>query len=558
MVSRNRVWNWSGETIWQKYCGFLDLSPEEFKQIQRELLLDELQTVHNSPLGRRLLRGSLPRSIDEFRKVARLTKYGDYLPDLEDGRDGALPESPHHWVHTTGARAEFKHIPYTRRAYDVVVDNVMAAFIMSCATRKGDVRIKPDDRVLYNTPPRPFLSGFLTFEMADRFGFPGVLSPDDAEDMEFKERIEKGFRRGLTTGVDILVSMSSILVKIGEDFTRHQKKSSFSRSMLHPAVLARLARAFVKSKVLRREILPKDLWSAKGILAWGIDTPFFKKQIEHYWGALPYQFYSCTEGGVMALQGWNKKGMTLIPFSNFYEFIPEEESVKSWEDSEYCPTTLLADELEAGKRYELVITNLHGNPLLRYRVGHLIRVLSLEDQETGIRLPQIEFEARCDDRIDLAGFTRMDEKTLWEALGDVQAGCADWIVRKEQQEGKPLLHLYGEFKGELTGQEIATILDRALKEKDPFYQDLQQMLGIFPLRVTRLADGTFDRYYDLQLKRERPLTERRPSRMNAADDCLAELISLSNGVVEAIAPASYPIGPLEAGEPSKLTGVGTS
>ena len=104
----------------------------------------------------------------------------------------------------------------------------MAAFIMSCANRRGDVRISRDDRVLFNTPPRPFLSGFLTFEMADRFGFPGVLQPDEAEDMEFKERIEKGFKRGLTTGVDILVSMSSILVKVGEDFTRHQKKGSFS------------------------------------------------------------------------------------------------------------------------------------------------------------------------------------------------------------------------------------------------------------------------------------------------------------------------------------------
>jgi hypothetical protein len=466
-------------------------------------------------------------------------------------------------VHTTGARAEFKHIPYTQRAYDVVVDNVMAAFIMSCANRKGDVRLRPNHRVLYNTPPRPFLSGFLTFEMADRFGFPGVLQPDDAEDMEFKERIDRGFRRGLSTGVDILVSMSSILVKIGEDFTRHQKKSSFSRSMLHPAVLSRLARAYVKSKLLRREILPKDLWKAKGILAWGIDTPFFKKQIEHYWGTPPYQFYSCTEGGVMALQGWNKQGMTLIPFSNFYEFIPEAESVKSWDDTEYIPETLLIDELEEGKRYELVITNLHGNPLLRYRVGHLIRVLSLEDPETGIRLPQIEFEARCDDRIDLAGFTRMDEKTLWEALSDGQTGCSDWIVRKEPgPEGKPLLHLYGEFRGELTGQEIANILDQALQDKDPFYLDLQKMLGIFPLRVTPLTEGSFERYYDLQMKRGRPLTERRPARMNATEESVAELIRMSGGVIEAVAPSSYPVVPVAGtatpAEPRPLTGVGVS
>jgi hypothetical protein len=528
MMPHNQIWRWNSETIWQKYCGFLDLNRQEFSQIQRELLLDEIATVHNSPLGRRLMRGKQPQSVDEFRQVVKLTKYGDYLPDLEDGNDASLPEPAYHWVHTTGAKAEYKHIPYTRRGYDVVSDNVMAAFILSSANRKGEVNIGPGDRVLYNTPPRPFLSGMLTFEMADRFGFPGVLDPWEAEGMEFKERIQKGFRRGLGTGVDILVSMSSILVKIGEEFADHQKKSSFSREMLHPAAISRLGAAYLKRKLLRRDLLPKDLWSPKAILAWGIDAPFFKSQVEHYWGKTPFQFYSCTEGGVMALQGWNKKGMTLVPYSNFFEFIPEEESIRSWDDAEYCPTTLLMDELEEGKRYEIVITHFHGMPLMRYRVGHLIRVLSLEDPETGVKLPQIEFEARCDDRIDLAGFTRMDEKTFWEALTDAQVGCADWIVRKEPTGDKPKLHLYGEFKGELNEKEITRVIHQALKDKDPFYNDLEQMLGIFPLKVTRLSEGTFDRYYDAQLRKGLPLTERRPSRLNATNDSVAELLHLSD------------------------------
>lgn len=548
MMPHHQIWRWNSETIWQKYCGFLDLDHQEFKQIQRELLLDEIAIVHDSPLGRRLMRGRQPRNVDEFRQVVKLTKYGDYLPDLEDGNDEALPERAYHWVHTTGARAEYKHIPYTRRGYDVVVDNVMAAFILGCANRKGEVNIGPGDRVLYNTPPRPFLSGLLTFEMADRFGFPGVLDPREAEGMEFKERIGKGFRKGLGTGVDILVSMSSILVKIGEEFANHQRHSSFSMEMLHPAAISRLSAAYLRSKFLGRELLPKDLWSPKAILAWGIDAPFFRQQVEHYWGKIPFQFYSCTEGGVMALQGWNKKGMTLVPYSNFYEFIPEEESIRSWDDSEYCPTTLLSHELEEDKRYEIVITNLHGMPLLRYRVGHLIKVVSLEDEETGVKLPQIEFEARCDDRIDLAGFTRMDEKTFWEALTGAQVGCSDWIVRKEPIGDKPALHLYGEFKGELTEEEITRVIDRTLKDKDPFYNDLEQMLGIFPLQVTRLSEGTFDRYYDAQMQKGLTLTERRPSRLNATSASVSELLHLSDTQAMPMQPVGdqFELGPVGA------------
>ena len=492
--------------------------------MQRDLLMEQLALVHDSPLGRRLLRGSLPKSVAEFRRTARLTKYGDYLPDLDQTDDSALPGPVQHWVHTTGARAEYKHIPYTRRGYDVVVDTLMGAFILGSATRKGEVKIHPHDRVMYNTPPRPFLSGLIPFELASRFGFRGVLDPIEAESMEFKERIEKGFRVALNDGVDIVVSMSSILVKVGQEFAGHRKKSAFSPSMLRPGTLSRLVKAFVSSKIGNRPMLPKDLWSPKAILAWGIDTPYFREQLKHYWGSVPYEFYASTEGGIMAMQGWNKKGMTMVPYSNFFEFIPEEDSVKSWDDSEYRPATLLIDELEEGKRYELVITNFYGMPLLRYRIGHLIRVVALEDPETGVRLPQIEFQARCDDRIDLAGFTRMDEKTIWEALGNAHLGCNDWIVRKEYNGSKSLLHLYGEFNGELADGEIARELDQQLMALDSFYNDLQRMLDIHPLLVTRLQEGAFEHYYDKQLARGLPLPERRPSRMNATETDVLELL----------------------------------
>jgi hypothetical protein len=59
------------------------------------------------------------------------------------------------------------------------------------------------------------------------------------------------------------------------------------------------------------------------------------------------------------------------------------------------------------------------------------------------------------------------------------------------------------------------------------------MLGIHPLRVTRLPEGAFDRYYDLQLQRGMPLTERRPSRMNASDASVSDLLHLSGATVGA-------------------------
>lgn len=69
-------------------------------------------------------------------------------------------------------------------------------------------------------------------------------------------------------------------------------------------------------------------------------------------------------------------------------------------------------------------------PFLRYRIGDLIRVVSLEDEEAGIKLPQIIFESRADDLIDIAGFTRIDEKTMIQAVINTGIKFEDWSARK--------------------------------------------------------------------------------------------------------------------------------
>jgi hypothetical protein len=406
------------------------------------------------------------------------------------------------------------------------VDNVMAAFILSSATQKGEVNLRPEDRLLWNAPPRPLLSGSLSFDIPKQFGFPVVVDPSEAEGLEFEERIERGFQRGLAVGMDILVGTSSALLKMGTALTDHRTGATGSLSTLNPNALTRLAKGHMTSRLLHREMTPKDLWWPKALLAWGMDSPLHKKQLDHYWGQAPFQVYSCAEGGVLALQGWNRKGMTLIPYANFYEFIPEREAARSRIDPNFQPTTLLLDQLEVGKRYELVITNLHGMPLLRYRIGHLIRVVALEDPETGVRLPQIEFEARTRNAAKLAELTRKEESALWEALIQAQLGCTDWIMRQEMGDDEPFLHLYGEFYGELNGEDIADALDQILKVNQPDPVQPPSLLGVCPLRVTMLPEGAFAGYQNLPSERRLPTTEERPSRLNASDAEVAQLLDI--------------------------------
>lgn len=519
----------SSSEIWQKYCGFLDLSLPEFMEIQERLLLEDIELITNTPVGSQLMKGKVPTSVAEFRQTVPLTTYEDYASYLGEGKDDTLPEKPYCWGHTSGRSGSFKWVPFSERAYECLGDAVAAGLILASAARKGEVNFKKGDRAIYNTPPRPYISGIAAYAGAQRLGLQFVPPLELSEKMDFEQRIEEGFRMSLRLGADFLGSMTSILIKVGEGFTDRSAGMKLSRSMLHPAVLFRIARAIIRSKIERRAILPKDLWPVKAVLCGGMDTAIHKDRVKHYWGRLPYEYYACTEGGIIALQTWNDKGMVFTPYSVFLEFIPEEEWLKNREQKEYTPSTVLLDEVEEGERYELVMTSFYGMPFLRYRPGDLLRIVSLKDKESGINLPHMIFEARADDIIDIAGFTRLDEKTGWQAIANSGVNYEDWTIRKEYAKDKPVLHLYIELKDRLNGKDVENLIHDNLKAVDNNYNNLEAMLGIRPLKVTLLSRGTFERYYREKQAAGMDLAHLKPPHINAFDGVIESLLRLSRG-----------------------------
>jgi len=512
------------EEVWQKYCGFLDLSPREFMEIQEHLLLEEIELVAESPLGKKIMKGTRPKSVEEFRQLVPLTTYEDYAPDIGNCQEDALAEKPFCWAHTSGRGGTHKWVPYTRRAFDRLGISGMGMSILACASKKGEVRVGEGARFLQNLPPRPYYSGICFWSGQLQFGFRLIPPLEYAETLSFEERMQAGFGMALRTGVDVLSSLTSVLIKMGERFTETSGGSKPSWKMLHPLVMPRIIRALVKSKIEKRAILPKDLWPLKGLICYGMDTSIYKERLKYYWGKEPLEGYGSTEMGVVATQCWNKKGMTFFPFSCFLEFVPEEEWLKSRENKDYQPTTVLLDEVKEGKSYEVIITNFYGMPFLRYRGGDLIKIVASEDEETGVKIPQIAFESRADDLIDIAGFTRLDEKTVWQAIVNAGIRHEDWTIRKEYHLDQLILHLYIETKDDIDSKKAERLINKQLGSIDADYRDLQDMLGTQPLRVTLLPRGSFQRYYEEMRKAGADLAHMKPPHMNASEHAIQKLL----------------------------------
>ncbi|MBM3958040.1 MAG: GH3 auxin-responsive promoter family protein, partial [Gemmatimonadetes bacterium] len=481
----------------------------------------QIHLVRDSAAGKRFLAAMTSDSFDEFRRKVPLTEYADYADLLDGGSPRRFQSDAHVWAYTATGPGLSKWIPYTSRAYERLLDNAMAALLLAVAERPGHVAVSPGDLVMYNVPSRPYLSGIAAFGLAERFGLRGLLDPATSEALDFRDRIAASFREALRTRVDIIVSLTSVLWKMASRFEQRSPRNAGTIPGAHPnaRAICRLARAGVKSALSRRPVRPKDLWSPKAIVGWGLDTRLFSDRIEHAWGKAPYEMYAATEGGIMGLQPRDREGMVFSPYSAFYEFIPAEQLRKKQEDPSFRPDVLELDEVEAGKTYEVVITNFYGMPLLRYRLGHLIHI-----HAQGQNGPEFEFTGRSDERIDIAGFTRMDENTIWKALGDAGLPPSDWTARRERSGDRPVLHIYVEPPIPCDETSLAVRLHDSLKRTDPLYADLETMLGIRPLRVTVLPPGTFDRYYEALRKAGAPLTRCHPPRMNADDDTIDRLL----------------------------------
>ena len=67
----------TAQEIWQEYCGFLDLSMDDFMEIQYRLLQEQIDLLSKCGLGQRFFHGQVPKNADEFRRMVPLTTYED-------------------------------------------------------------------------------------------------------------------------------------------------------------------------------------------------------------------------------------------------------------------------------------------------------------------------------------------------------------------------------------------------------------------------------------------------------------------------------------------------
>ena len=354
------------EELWQQCCGFIDLSLEQFMGIQKRLLLEQIELLKNCELGRRIMRGAMPETVEEFREQVPLTTYIDYCPELLERREDVLPAKPAYWVHTLGKLGESEHredvlpeelahwvrtlgrfgeylckwVPLSEGCA-VEYEKVAGALplLASCNGRGNIPKLKEHKKAFYTVGPAKYASGVLGHLTQQAIGYD--LLPSNADGMDFHKKIKTGIEEALYRGIESVNGIPSVLVYVGEQIRQQSGNTTIRLLLSHPTALFRLTKGLIKSKLAHRSMLPKDLWPVEVIVVGGTDAATFKKKVKELWGKEPLEVYVGAEGGVYATQTWDYEGMTFIPNLNFFEFIPEGEWFKWQIDHSYHPKTVL-------------------------------------------------------------------------------------------------------------------------------------------------------------------------------------------------------------------------
>ncbi|MBQ7183990.1 MAG: GH3 auxin-responsive promoter family protein [Clostridia bacterium] len=471
------------------------------------------------------------RSYADYAAKVPFSTYEDYEPAIEKmicfGRRGLITaDDVVYYAHTSGTSGASKMIPCTQKALDILFDmvflRVFGLYEKECESRTGtgmpacrginlmESRIgytprgvahgavsetldHPADTPLYNALP-------------DELIYPGAEFDRRHVKMLFALR-ERHLSFLMSTFSPTLYDMIVYIRhhwealcediqtgRIGEDIAVDPKlRRNLEAKMAPDPERADEIRAIME-KHASGAFVPY-LWPDMKLIA-TVGTAAFAPFIDRLRPmlgdgiAMDHLGYVCSEATVAAPLKENDPECMLIPFGGFYEFIPMEEGAPEQ------PLTM--DQLEIGKEYELVVTNLSG--FYRYRLGDVVRVTGYHNE-----CPLMVFAYRKNQLISMYG-EKVTETALRSAVEmtaeESKTAILEYSVYADTETDTGHYTVLMESDREITADRwpyYSGILDRRLCQVHDSYRKKIEQKTMLPLQVKFVQPQTYALYRDLKV-----------------------------------------------------------
>ena len=277
-----------------------------------------------------------------------------------------------------------------------------------------------------------------------------------------------------------------------------------------------------RAEELRREfrkgfdespIIPR-IWPNVGWM-YGMGTgslSFYQKKLRRYLGEdipMHYLGYTATEAFMAVPLEFNSYEYVILPQNGFYEFRPI--------DQEGYDNLLTIKDLEVGKEYEIILTNMSG--FYRYRIEDVVKVTGYYNQS-----PKITFCYRLNQIANISGekvsSMAFDEivANMSEESGDLYIG---YSIYADRTTSPGHYKLFIELAEDISDEKKATynaLFEEKLCKGNVSVEPLIKSGALGHPEVCFLKKGTYDDYREVLRKRGANLNQVKPIKIIDTDE----------------------------------------
>lgn len=432
----------------------LDTTSRDAVAVNNALLMRLLEDNKDTEYGRRYHFAGI-KSYEDYCRNVPLSVYEDYEPyiqrQIEQGEKNLLSAYPTvYYARTSGTSAQPKKIPLTDRGLTIfqMHASAMTTGILAEYAQETHAHESQDGKVL--TPlsfskvlladGTPFGSvsaasvneqtiGLLPYFMATP---PEVILCTGAADYSYLIArygiADRDVRIYTGAYVPALLDVITYAVNNWQLLVRDIREGTIDSGIRMPEDLRQTLTARLQPDPVRADELEaafsqgidenilSRIWPNLRLIAtiWAGNFSLNARRLQQYSSRkIPYytMSYVSSEGCFAAARHVFDQSYAMLPYSCFYEFIPQDDENAILEEEGH-PVTLTMADLEQGKDYELVITNQSG--FYRYRMGDVIRVTGFYHET-----PLIEFRYRKKNTVSLVG-EKFNEDHLLAAVREFE------------------------------------------------------------------------------------------------------------------------------------------
>lgn len=277
-----------------------------------------------------------------------------------------------------------------------------------------------------------------------------------------------------------------------------------------------------RAEELRREfrkgfddspIIPR-IWPNVGWM-YGMGTgslSFYQKKLRRYLGEdipMHYLGYTATEAFMAIPLEFNSYEYVILPQNGFYEFRPI--------DQDNYDNLLTIKDLEVGKEYEIILTNMSG--FYRYRIQDVVKVTGYYNQS-----PKITFCYRLNQIANISG-----EKVSSMAFDEIVANMSEasddlyigYSIYADRSTSPGHYKLFLELAEDISDEKKATynaLFEEKLCQGNVSVEPLIKSGALGHPQVLFLKKGTYDDYREVLRKRGANLNQVKPIKVIDTDE----------------------------------------